>query len=71
LEWTVLAFVLPAVLSGISKLIVLGIPAALHGSVAQRFLLSISGGLIGEWLFVIALWLLLLRRDQSFRDLGT
>ncbi len=69
LAWVILAFVFPAVLSGVSKLVVLGIAAALHGSVAQR--LSISGGLIGEWLFVFALWLLLMRRNQSFRDLGT
>ena len=71
LSWAVLAFVFPALLSGVSKLIVLGIPAALHGSAAQRFLLSISGGLIGEWLSMIALWLLLMRRNQSFRGLGT
>jgi membrane protease YdiL (CAAX protease family) len=58
-------------LSGISSLIVFSIPGALHGSVAQRFLLRISGGLIGEWLFVISLWLVLRRRNQSFRDLGT
>jgi membrane protease YdiL (CAAX protease family) len=58
-------------LSGISSLIVFAIPGALHGSVAQRFLLSISGGVIGEWLLVIALWLVLRSRNQSFRDLGT
>jgi hypothetical protein len=71
LAWIALAFGFPALLSGISKLIVFGVPEALHGSVAQRFLLSISGGLIGEWLFVIVLWLLLRSRNQSFRDLGT
>ena len=71
LAWAILAFVFPAVLSGVSKLIIVGIPVAVHGSVAQRFLWSISGGLIGEWLFVIALSLLLIRRNQSFRDLGT
>ena len=71
LAWAVLGFGSPALIAGLSKLIALGIPAALHGSVAQRFLLSISGGLIGEWLFVTALWLLLRRRRESFRDLGT
>jgi membrane protease YdiL (CAAX protease family) len=37
----------------------------------QRYVLSLAGGIIAEWLFVIAAWLVLKSRNQSFRDLGT
>jgi len=56
LESAILAFGFPVVIWAISKLITLYMPTALHGSVEQRFLLHISGGLIAEWLFVIVLW---------------
>jgi membrane protease YdiL (CAAX protease family) len=71
LSWAILGFGLPTLISGVSSLMVQGLPVALHGSVAQRFLLSISGALISEWLFVIVLWLVLKSRNQSLRDLGT
>jgi membrane protease YdiL (CAAX protease family) len=53
-----------------SKLISLSIPAAVHGSPEQRFLLWILGGVIVEWFFVVALWFVLRARGSSFRDLG-
>jgi membrane protease YdiL (CAAX protease family) len=46
------------------------VPAAVHGSPQQRFLLWIIGPAIAEWLFVIVLWLVLQNRGLSFRDLG-
>ena len=70
LQSAILGFGLPAVIWAISKLITLFIPAALHGSVEQRFLLNISGGLLAEWLFVVALWFTLRNRGLSFSDLG-
>jgi membrane protease YdiL (CAAX protease family) len=53
-----------------SKLISLFIPAAVHGSPEQRFLLWILGGVIVEWFFVVVLWFVLRARGSSFRDLG-
>lgn len=54
----------------LSKLIRLSIPAAVHGSPGQRFLLSITGVLGTEWLFVVTLWFTLRSRGSCFRDLG-
>ena len=45
-------------------------PAATNGSAEQRFFLWLLGGLITEWCFVIALWLLVRKRGSSFRNLG-
>jgi len=70
LEWAIVGFGLPGATGSLSKLVVLAIPAAKHGSVAQRFLLNLGGGLIGEWLFVFAVWIVLRGRNQSFRDVG-
>jgi membrane protease YdiL (CAAX protease family) len=70
LECAILAFGIPALALGLSKAITQVIPAALHGSTGQRFLLNISGGLVAEWFFVIALWFILRARNESFRDLG-
>lgn len=70
LACAILAFGVPAFAIGLSKAITQVIPAALRGSVGQRFLLNISGGLVAEWFFVIALWLILRARNESFRDLG-
>ena len=55
---------------GCSQVVTRFVPAATNGSVAQRFLLSLLGGVIAEWIFVIALWLLLRKRGRSFRELG-
>jgi membrane protease YdiL (CAAX protease family) len=70
IQSAILAFGFPAVIWAVSKLITLSIPATLHGSVGQRFLLSISGLLVAEWLFVIAIRFTLKSRGLSFHDLG-
>jgi len=70
IEWAVLAFGLPAVIAGASRLVAAVVPAAQHGTLAQRYILSLAGGVIAEWVFVAAAFLLLKSRDQSFRDLG-
>lgn len=70
LAWGVLGFGLPAAVAGTSKIVTFVVPAALHGSVGQRFLLWTSGVAIAEWFFVLALWVVLRSRKQSFRDLG-
>jgi membrane protease YdiL (CAAX protease family) len=59
---------IPAAIWIISKLISLSIPAAVHGSAAQRFLLWILGGVIVEWVF--AVWFVLRSRGSSFKDIG-
>lgn len=46
------------------------IPAATSGTIGQRFLLSLLGGVVAEWAFVITLWLVLRRRGRSLRELG-
>ena len=70
LAWGVLGFGLPAAIAATLKVIRFVIPAALHGSVGQRFLLWTAGPAIAEWLFVLALWFVLRSRKQSFRELG-
>lgn len=69
-ECLILGLGLPASIWVVSSLIRLNIPAAVHGSAEQRFFLWIVAGLIVEWVFVIALWLVLRARGSSFKDLG-
>jgi len=69
-ESLILALGIPFGIWALSKLIALSIPAAVHGSPGERFILSITGVLGTEWLFVIALWFTLRSRGSSFRDLG-
>lgn len=61
---------LPVTIWAASKLITLSIPAATQGTPAQRFLLWIAGPSIAEWLFVIAVGVVLRRRGVSFRSIG-
>lgn len=70
MESLILAFGIPTGIWALSKLITLSIPAAVHGSPGQRFLLSITGVLATEWLFVAALWITLRSRGLSLRQLG-
>jgi membrane protease YdiL (CAAX protease family) len=70
IESGVLAFGAPAVIWAVSKVITSYVPAALHGTPEQRYWLWACGGLIQEWSFVGALWLVLRKRGLSFRDLG-
>ena len=69
-ESLILGLGVPSGIWAVSRLISLYIPAAVHGSREQRFLLWILGGVIVEWSFVIVLWFLLRARRSSFRDLG-
>jgi len=55
---------------GGSQLIKLSIPAASHGSAAERFLWWITGPAIAEWLFVLGVLSILQRRQLSLRDIG-
>jgi membrane protease YdiL (CAAX protease family) len=69
-EWILLGFGLPGLIVGASRLVTSVIPAAQEGSLEQRYLLSLVGPVIAEWLFVVAAWLLLKHRHESFRELG-
>jgi membrane protease YdiL (CAAX protease family) len=71
LGWAVLSFGLPGLIAGASELVNSAVPAAQHGTLEQRYVVSLAGGAIAEWVFVIAAWLVLKSRNQSFRDLGT
>lgn len=71
LEWVLLGFGLPGLILGFSRLVFMTVPASLSGSLGERYLLSLAGGVIAEWVFVIAAWLLLKRRNETFRDFGT
>src|SRR5437660_1323863 len=70
LESLIIGIGVPAAIWFISKLISLSIPAAVHGSAEQRFLLWILGGVIVEWVFVIAVWFVLRTRRSSFKNIG-
>jgi hypothetical protein len=61
---------LPALIAGASKLVQLVIPAAQHGPLAQRYLLSLAGPVTAEWVFVITAFLILERRHEPFREFG-
>jgi len=69
-EALILGLGVPSGIWAVSRLISIYIPATVHGSPEQRFLLWILGGVIVEWSFVIMLWFLLRARRSSFRDLG-
>ena len=69
-ESLILGLGIPAAIWIISRLISFSIPAAVHGSPEQRFLLWILGGVIVEWVFVFVLWFVLRPRESSFKDLG-
>lgn len=69
-ESAVLALAIPGGIWAIDRVMPLAIPAAIHGSMAERFLLWASHVDIVEWLLVAVLWFLLRSRGSSFRDLG-
>lgn len=70
LEWGMLGFGLPGLIVTVSRLVRFLIPAARHGSLGQRYVLSIVGGVIAEWICVVAVWLYLRANNESFSDLG-
>ncbi len=70
LEWVLFGFGLPGLIAGASKLVQSVIPATQHGTLEQRYLLSLVGPVTAEWVFVIAVLLILKRRHESFRELG-
>ena len=69
-ESLILGLGVPLAIWLVSRFITLSVPAAVHGSPEQRFLLWIMGGLIVEWSFIILLWFVLRARGSSFKDLG-
>ena len=69
-EFLILGLGLPALIWLVSRLISFSIPAAEQGSPEQRYLLWILGGVIAEWVFVVAVWFLLRKRGSSFESLG-
>ena len=70
LESLVLAIGSPLAIWGVSTFVSFSIPAATHGSAAQRFLIWASNGALVLWSLVIVLWLVLRNRGLSFHDLG-
>jgi membrane protease YdiL (CAAX protease family) len=70
IEFLILGLGLPATIWVASKLVSVSLPATVHGTPGERFLLWITGPAIAEWLFVIGLAFVLRRRGSSFRDIG-
>lgn len=70
LEWAFLGFGLPGLIAGASKLVTSAIPAAQHGTLEQRYLWSLVGPVMAEWVFVLITSLVLKPRRESFRELG-
>jgi membrane protease YdiL (CAAX protease family) len=70
IEFFLLGLGMPAAIWAARKLISASIPAAIHGSAAQRFLLRESSTVIVEWLFVILIWIALRKRGFSFKEIG-
>ncbi len=70
LEWLALGFGLPALISALSKLVTLSVPAARTGTLGERYLWSLAGPIIAEWVFVIGAFLVLRRRGESLRSVG-
>lgn len=69
LEWVLFGFGVPSLIIGASKLVT-AFPTAQHGTLGQRYLLSLVGPITAEWIFVFAAWLVLKRHHETFRDLG-
>lgn len=70
LDALVLGLGLPAAIWAFSKAVAATVPMAASGTAEQRWVLSLLGGVVAEWLFVVALWIALRRRGSSFRSLG-
>jgi membrane protease YdiL (CAAX protease family) len=71
--WTdslILAVGSPALILLVSNILAALFPAAAQGGGSQRFWVKAGGGLVVEWLQVLALWLVLRREGRSFRELG-
>ena len=69
-EFAILGLGLPAAIWLFSQLIKVSIPAATHGSPAERFLWWIAGPAIAEWLFVLGVVFVLRHRQLSLKDIG-
>lgn len=70
LAWLILGFGLPAVIAGVSWLATRFLLPVVPASIEMRFLASLSGPVVSEWIFVAVLWLFLRRRNRTFKELG-
>ncbi|HEY1581169.1 MAG TPA: CPBP family intramembrane glutamic endopeptidase [Terracidiphilus sp.] len=61
---------MPGLIAAASMVVKFAIPAAVHGSLEERYLWSLAGGIISEWIFVLAAFLILRANRESFSDLG-
>ncbi len=71
LEWLALGFGLPGLITVASNVVRSAIPGAVDGALEERYLWSLAGGVIAEWAFVLAAFLILRANRESFSDLGT
>jgi membrane protease YdiL (CAAX protease family) len=70
LEWFALGFGLPGLIAGLSKLVALSVPVAQTGTIGHRYLWSLAGPVIAEWVFVAVAFLGVKRRGESLREIG-
>jgi hypothetical protein len=69
-EWAILGFGLPLLIAGISKAIA-STTVTQHGSIEARYVWSLVGGIVAEWLVVLGVLSIAKRRGQSTKDFGT
>ena len=70
LEWFAFGFGLPALIAGLSKLVTVGVPAAQTGTLGPRYLWSLAGPVVAEWVFVLGAILVVRHRGESLREIG-
>jgi len=70
LEWCLLAFAMPALIAGLTKVVSMSDVGSHLSSVDQQYALSISGGVAVEWICVAGFWLFLRRRNERLQDFG-
>lgn len=71
LEWCLLAFATPTLIFGLTKLVSLTGFAGHFSSADQRYVVSILGGVIAEWILVAGAWFFLRQRNETFGEFGT
>lgn len=70
LEALILGLGLPAAIWAFSQLVKAAFPLSTTGAPEQRWVLSLVGGVVAEWVFIAGLWVVLRSRGSSFRNLG-
>lgn len=71
LEWCLLAFGTPALIVGLTRLVSLTGLESHFSTADERYVVSILGGVMAEWIVVAGAWYFLRRRNETLGDFGT